>query len=290
MPGSSVAGSREAPSRWELRDGFLDLSRARIMGIVNVTPDSFSDGGRFLRKDEALRHAERLVREGADLLDVGGESTRPGSDPVPADEEQRRVVPVVREAVRLGVPVSVDTAKAAVARAALEAGAAVVNDVTALADSDMAAVVAESGAGLVLMHMQGTPRTMQADPSYENVVEEVAEFLRRRRERAEEAGVARERIVLDPGIGFGKRLEHNLALLAGLDRLRELGSPVLVGASRKSFVGALTGVTDPGRRLAGSLAAAVLARAQGAAVLRVHDVAATREALAVAEAILAADR
>ena len=264
----------------------MDLARARIMGIVNITPDSFSDGGRHLDVAAACRRAERLVLEGADILDLGGESTRPGSEPVPEEEEIRRVVPVIREITALGLPLSVDTSKAAVARAALEAGAAVVNDVTALGDPAMGPVVATFGAGLVLMHMRGRPRTMQANPVYEDLLGEVCAFLRERRDRAEACGVARERILLDPGIGFGKRLEHNLELLARLPEIAALGSPVLVGASRKRFLEALTGVAEPEDRVAGSVAAAVAARLRGASVLRVHDVAATREALAVADAVL----
>jgi dihydropteroate synthase len=258
------------------------------MGVVNITPDSFSDGGRYLDADAACRRAERLVLEGADLLDFGGESTRPGSDPVPAAEEIRRVVPVIEGIAGLGVPLSVDTSKAEVARAALDAGAVIVNDVTALGDPAMAALVAESGAGLVLMHMRGRPKTMQDDPVYEDLMGEVRGFLGERRDRAEAAGVARDRIALDPGIGFGKRLEHNLELLSRLPEIAALGSPVLVGASRKRFLARLTGVTEPADRVSGSTAAAVAARMRGAAVLRVHDVAETREALAVADAVLRA--
>jgi dihydropteroate synthase len=274
------------PGIWRFRDGEMDLARARIMGIVNITPDSYSDGGRYMGVAAACRRAERLVLEGADLLDLGGESTRPGSEPVTEEEEIRRVVPVIREITALGLPLSVDTSKAAVARAALEAGAAVVNDVTALGDPAMGPVVATFGAGLVLMHMRGRPRTMQANPVYEDLLGEVCAFLRERRDRAEACGVARERILLDPGIGFGKRLEHNLELLARLPEIAGLGSPVLVGASRKRFLEALTGVAEPEDRVAGSVAAAVAARLRGASVLRVHDVAATREALAVADAVL----
>ncbi len=283
----------EAPSPpppWRFRGGSLDFSRARVMGIVNLTPDSFSDGGRYLDPADALRRAEALVRDGADLLDLGGESTRPGAEPLPLEEELRRVVPVVREAVRLGVPVSVDTAKAAVAREALAAGAAVVNDVTALGDPAMAPLVAETGAGLVLMHMRGNPRTMQEDPRYEDLLGEVAAFLRERRAAAEASGIAREAVVLDPGIGFGKTLGHNLELLRRVDVIAALGSPVLVGASRKGFLGRISGVLEPERRGPASLAAAVAARLGGAHLLRVHDVAATREALAVADALLAGPR
>ncbi len=281
-------GRTDRAASWRHRGGELDLSRARIMGIVNITPDSFSDGGRYLDPDAACRRAERLILEGADLLDLGGESTRPGSDPVPAEEEIARVVPVIGEIAKLGVPVSIDTSKAEVARAALEAGAVIVNDVTALGDPAMATLVAETGAGLVLMHMLGRPKTMQTDPVYADLIGEVGAFLVERRARAEAAGVERDRILLDPGIGFGKRLEHNLTLLARLPELASLGSPVLVGASRKRFLSTLTGVSEPEDRVAGSVAAAVAARMRGAAVLRVHDVAATREGLAVADAVLGA--
>jgi dihydropteroate synthase len=255
------------------------------MGILHVTPDSFSDGGEFLDPALACRHAETLVADGADLLDIGGESTRPGSDPVSPEEELERVMPVIREASRLGVPVSVDTTKAVVARAALDMGAAILNDTSALGDPEMAPLAAEYGAGLVLMHMKGTPKTMQADPGYEDVVGEVTAFLRDRRRRAEEAGVPREAIVVDPGIGFGKGLEHNLELLARLDELVALGSPVLVGVSRKRFISMLTGSSRPDDREPGSLAAALAARTRGGSLFRVHDVAAVRQALAVFDAI-----
>ncbi len=274
------------PPPWRFRGGGFDFSRARVAGIVNVTPDSFSDGGRFLDASAAIHHAESLVREGADLLDVGGESTRPGSDPVSVEEELRRVVPVIREAARFGVPVSIDTAKPAVAREAIEAGAAIVNDITALGDPAMAGLAAESGVGLILMHMRGTPRTMQDAPHYDDLLGEIREFLIERRARAEAAGVPRERIVLDPGIGFGKTTAHNLEILSRLAEIVALGSPLLVGVSRKRFIGAVTGIEDPAERLAGSLAAAVAARSAGAVLVRAHDVRATREALAVADAIL----
>jgi len=261
------------------------------MAILNVAPDSFFDGGRYCGVAEALAHARTLIGEGADLIDIGGESTRPGSRPVTLEEERRRVVPVV-VALRAetALPISVDTTKAAVAAEALAAGADLVNDVSAgRLDPAMLSVVAGHGAGIVLMHMQGTPETMQRDPVYDDVVREVLEFLSERITAARAAGIAGDRILVDPGIGFGKRLEHNLALLAGLDRLAALGVPVVVGASRKTFLGALTGraVED---RLSASVAAAVVAVASGARVVRVHDVGATRAALAVAEAIGAARR
>lgn len=257
------------------------------MGIVNVTPDSFYGGGRAATLEGALALARRLIADGADLLDVGGESTRPGARPIAASEERARVVPVVAALRReTAVPISIDTTKAEVAAAALAAGADMVNDVSAgRFDPAMLPLVAERGAAVVLMHMQGTPATMQEAPAYDDVVAEVAEFLAARAAAARAAGVAAARIWIDPGIGFGKRPEHNLALLAHLERLTAQGYPVLVGASRKAFLGTLTGDAVEGR-LAASLAAAVLAVSHGARVVRVHDVAATRRALAVADAVL----
>lgn len=252
------------------------------MGVVNVTPDSFSDRGVHLDPDVAAAAARRMVEEGAAIVDVGGESTRPGSDGVSADEELRRIVPVLD---RLGgeVPLSIDTAKAEVARAALERGAMLVNDVTALrGDPELAGVVAGSGAYLCLMHMQGQPRTMQAEPRYEDVAAEVAAFLEERLEFAVAAGIAEERVCLDPGIGFGKTVAHNLELVRRLDVLVALGRPVLVGFSRKSSLRRLTGSDD---LLGASVAAAVTAFERGAAILRVHDVNPTVDALTVAAAI-----
>jgi dihydropteroate synthase len=258
----------------------------RLMGIVNVTPDSFSDGGRYLDADRAIEHARALVAEGADLLDVGGESTRPGARAVSADEELRRVLPVLEGLDGLGVPISIDTSKAAVAEVALHAGAELVNDVTALrADPELAAVCAARGCDVVLMHMQGSPRTMQEAPAYGDVVEEVKGFLAERIRVATRSGVAEDRIWVDPGIGFGKTVEHNLELLRRLSELRDLGRPVVVGTSRKSFIGTLTG-REVGDRLGGTIASNVLAVRAGADVLRVHDVAQAREAVRVAEAIL----
>jgi dihydropteroate synthase len=271
---------------WRCGRHTIALDRPRIMGILNITPDSFSDGGQWLDPDAAVRHGVALAAEGADILDVGGESTRPGAAAVPADEEARRVVPVIAALVRqVQVPISVDTRKAAVARAALDAGASIVNDVTALADPAMAALARDSGAGVVLMHMRGTPETMQQAPQYKDVVAEVQAFLAERVAAAVAAGIGRERIVVDPGIGFGKTTAHNLALLGALARLAEV-APVLVGASRKRFIGEITGA-PAGARLPGSLAAALWSLRHGAALVRVHDVAATRAALAM-EAALAA--
>ncbi len=261
------------------------------MGILNVTPDSFFDGGRHAGLDAALAHARRLIAAGADVVDVGGESTRPGAAPLPADDELARVVPVVA-ALRheSDVPISVDTTKAAVAAAALDAGADVVNDVSAgRFDPGLLPLVAARGAGVVLMHMQGTPATMQAAPHYDDVVAEVRDFLRERAAAAIGAGVDPARIWVDPGIGFGKRRQDNLDLLAHLDALVTLGFPVLVGASRKGFLATAASET-PDDRLAASLAAAALAATNGAAIVRVHDVAATRRALALADAVRAAGR
>jgi dihydropteroate synthase len=256
-----------------------------IMGVLNVTPDSFSDGGEFLDADAAVEHAERLGREGAGIVDVGGESTRPGADPVPEEVELERVLPVVERLTRtLGLRVSVDTAKLAVAEAAIEAGARVVNDVTAFrADPEMAGLVAGSGAICCLMHMQGAPRTMQASPRYEEVVSEVKAFLEERLAFAVAEGVPEERVWLDPGIGFGKTLEHNVELLRRLDEIVAIGPPVVIGTSRKSFLGKLTG-RDEKERLPGTIATNVLAYERGASVFRVHDVAPVADALKVAVA------
>jgi dihydropteroate synthase len=257
----------------------------QLMGVVNVTPDSFSDGGRYLDSDAAIAHGVELVRDGADVLDVGGESTRPGAEPVGEAEELRRVKPVVA-GLADKVTVSIDTSKVAVAEAAIDAGASIVNDVTALqGDPEMAGVCAERGVGVVLMHMPGNPRTMQDDPRYEDVVDDVKVFLAGRLEAAIDAGIAEERIWLDPGIGFGKALEHNLELLRRLGELRELGRPLVIGTSRKSFIGKVDG-SSVDERIGGSIASSVLAAAEGADVLRVHDVAEMGQALKVAAAVL----
>jgi dihydropteroate synthase len=275
-------------AEWHLPDRVLRLDgRALVMGIVNVTPDSFSDGGRFAATDAAVAHALELVRQGADILDVGGESSRPGSQPVPADEELRRVLPVVRElAGRTRVPISIDTTKATVADACLAAGAHIVNDISALrGDPDLAGVVAARRAGVVLMHMRGTPATMQDDPRYDDVTAEVCRFLEERLHFAAAAGIEAGRVVLDPGIGFGKRTEHNLTLLARLGDVRALGRPVLLGVSRKGFFGKLLG-RGIDERLPASLAAACRAVALGAAqVIRTHDVRETCDAMALLAAI-----
>lgn len=258
----------------------------RIMGIVNVTPDSFSDGGQYLDAGAALAHAQALEADGAALLDVGGESTRPGAEPVAEAEELRRVVPVIEalSAGGTGAQISIDTIKLAVARAAADAGATFVNDVTAFRhEPELAGLVGDRGLDCCLMHMRGEPRTMQESPAYGDVVSEVKAFLEERLAFAVAEGIAEERIVLDPGIGFGKTAEHNLELLARLDELVALGRPVLVGVSRKTFLGRITG-REVGDRLAATLAANVLAFAKGATIFRVHDVAPLRDALAVAAA------
>ncbi|MGF1472316.1 MAG: dihydropteroate synthase [Rubrobacteraceae bacterium] len=260
-----------------------------LVGILNVTPDSFSDGGDHPDPEAAARRAAAMLDEGAHILDVGGESTRPGSEPVSPGEELDRVIPVIRRILeeRPDAVISVDTYRSATAGAALEAGAALVNDVTALrGDPDMAKVVAEAGCPVVLMHMQGAPETMQEEPRYEDVVREVREFLAERAAHAETAGVAPENVILDPGIGFGKTLQHNLLLLSDLDAIGRLGYLVLVGASRKSFIGKISGVEEARYRVSGTLATSVLAYERGATLFRVHDVRANREALEVAEAIL----
>ena len=263
-----------------------------VMGVVNVTPDSFSDGGLWLDADAAVARGTELAAEGAAILDIGGESTRPGAEPVGADEELRRTIPVLERLaeLRTGAQLSIDTAKLSVARAALAAGATYVNDVTAFrADPDLAGLVAEAGCDCCLMHMQGEPRTMQSDPRYDDVVGEVRAFLEERVAVALAAGIAPQRINVDPGIGFGKTLAHNLELLRRLDEIAALGFPVVVGVSRKAFLGTLTGRELPAARVAASVAANVLAFERGARIFRVHDVAATVDGLKVATASLPAD-
>ncbi len=260
--------------------------KSKLMGVVNVTPDSFSDGGLYLEPEAAIAHGEELADEGAEILDVGGESTRPGAPAVEAVEELARTEPVVADLAGLGHTVSIDTSKLTVAEAALDAGATIVNDVTALrAAPEIGSLCADRGATVVLMHMLGNPRTMQLEPAYEDVVDEVKAFLVERAEAALEAGVAEDRIWLDPGIGFGKTLEHNLELLRRLGELRELGRPLVVGTSRKSFIGKIDG-SEAADRIGGTIASSVLAAAAGADVLRVHDVAEAAQAARVASAIL----
>jgi dihydropteroate synthase len=264
----------------------LDLQFPVIMGVVNVTPDSFSDGGRFLAADAALEQALTLVREGAGIVDIGGESTRPGCDAVPADEELRRVLPVIEAlAGSVGVPISIDTMKVEVARRALAAGATIINDVSALRyDDEMVDLIAESGCPVCIMHMKGQPKTMQDDPRYDDVVGEVLRFLEERLVFALARGVREEQIMIDPGVGFGKTVAHNLALLDGLSRFTELGRPVLLGASRKRFLGAILGA-EPGERIIGTVATTVIGYLAGAHVFRVHDVKPNFEALRVALAV-----
>ena len=265
----------------------LDLSWPRIMGIVNVTPDSFSDGGEFFGSTAAIEHGLALQAEGADILDVGGESTRPGAEPVPVEEELRRVVPVVSALADAGALVSVDTRRAEVMRAALQAGARIVNDVTALTgDPDSLGIVAASDASVVLMHMQGEPRTMQKNPTYRHAPTEIFDFLGVRVAACHAAGIPKERIAVDPGIGFGKAVSHNLELLGSLPLFAGLGCAVLVGVSRKGFIGRIAGVKSAKDRPPGSLAAGMLALDRGASILRVHDVAATRQAMLVRQAVL----
>lgn len=305
--GRSLAGSRyvwwdealtdghELPAGWQdalsaprvILPG-LPTDRPLVMGIVNVTPDSFSDGGTAFSIDAAVARAGAMVEEGADILDIGGESTRPGAQDVPAAVEIARVEPVIRalRAAGLRTPISIDTRKAAVAEAALQAGADIVNDVSALGyDPDLARVVVDSGAALCLMHAQGTPQNMQADPRYDDVLTEVFDYLARRMDHAVAAGIDPARLITDPGIGFGKTQEHNLTLLRGLSLFHALGAPILLGASRKRFIGTITGVAQADGRLSGSLAVALAAAAQGAQILRVHDVAETVQALSMWRAL-----
>jgi dihydropteroate synthase len=273
---------------WRCRDREFRLGeRTLLMGVVNVTPDSFSDGGRFLGAGDAVKHGVQLAADGADILDVGGESTRPGAEPVPLEEELARVVPVI-EGLRAEVPevaVSVDTRHPAVARAALAAGAVIVNDVTAASDPETIDAVREAGAGLVLMHMQGEPRTMQANPTYDDVVVEVRDFLAARIGEVVAAGVPRDRLCVDPGVGFGKTIAHNLAVLRDIGSFRALRVPVLVGASRKRFIGELTGVDDPADRVEGTAGAVAWCAAQGVEVVRVHDVKEMARVVRVVDAI-----
>ena len=272
---------------WAIRDRVLSTAvRTLIMGVVNVTPDSFSDGGRFLGAESAVAYGRLLSAEGADLVDVGGESSRPGAEAVPPAEEIKRIVPVIAGLVAAGVPVSVDTTKPEVAAAALTEGALVVNDTTAFGHPDMAPLVAEARCGAVLMHMQGTPQTMQDNPTYGDVTIEVRDYLLERAAMAQAAGVESSRICLDPGIGFGKAQRHNLQLLARLNLLVATGYPVLVGTSRKSFLGKILDQADPTERDVATAATVAIATTLGAAVVRVHNVAMTRQAVLIADAIV----
>ena len=273
--------------RWIARDITFDFPRPMLlMGIINTTPDSFADGGRFLDTDSAVDHALRLADEGADILDIGGESSRPGSEPVPEEEELRRVIPVIERLAKRGESViSVDTQKPAVAKAALDAGASIVNDIAANRESpEIWEVVAVAKAGYVCMHMQGTPQTMQAKPRYDDVLREVGDFFSRRLAKLGEHGISGEQVALDPGIGFGKDLDHNIKLLSGLNRFSVAERPILVGMSRKSFIGKLLG-TPTGDRLPASLACAAWSAIEGAHIVRVHDVAETVQAVRMVEAL-----
>lgn len=286
----SAAGRASRDSKqlcWKCRDRvFLIAGRPLIMGILNVTPDSFSDGGRFVEIKAAVAHGLRLAEEGADIIDVGGESTRPGADDVEEEEELRRTAPVIAELARnTDAVISIDTRKSVVARRAIEAGAHIVNDVSALThDPKMPTVIRECGAGAILTHISGAPRTMQNDPHYDDVVAEVSDYLRRRVRSLTEGGLNREALAVDPGIGFGKTLRHNVRLLADLGAIGNIGRPVVIGLSRKSFLGMITG-RPVGERLAGSLAGLVFCALNGAHVLRVHDVKESRDAALVAAAL-----
>jgi len=262
----------------------FDLSRPLVMGIVNVTPDSFSDGGQHFQRDAALAHAHQLIAEGADIIDIGGESTRPGAQPIGVQEELDRVLPIIEGLRGAPVPISIDTCKPQVMQAAIAADVQMVNDINALQDAAAMNAVATGNVAVCLMHKQGNPQTMQTQPQYQNVVAEVGEFLRERIAAAEAAGIRREHIVIDPGFGFGKTLAHNLDLLRRLDKLRELGVPVLAGLSRKSMLGALTG-REAGDRVAASVAAALIAVQNGASIVRVHDVRETVDALKIWNAV-----
>lgn len=267
--------------------GMLDFSAGcLVMGILNVTPDSFSDGGKFFECDKAIEQGLKMVSQGAAIIDVGPESTRPGAEPVSANEQIKRAVPVIKAlAEKINIPVSIDTTNYEVARAALDAGASMINDITALADERMAQLAAEREVLVVLMHIQGTPRTMQIEPKYKNVVAEVLSFLLERAKRAEEFGIPKERIFIDPGIGFGKTVEHNLKLLANIDKFVDTGYRVLVGPSRKGFIGKLTGKENPAERIFGSAAAVALCASAGVSIIRVHDVAEMLELVKIANAI-----
>lgn len=276
------------PFTWRARTTEFETGRLPLlMGIVNITPDSFSDGGLFQQVDAAVEHALRLTAEGADILDIGGESTRPGADPVTADEELKRVLPVIERLLgRAPIPISIDTTKSVVARAALDAGADIVNDISGLTfDAEMIDICAASDCGVVCMHIQGDPQTMQRNPTYVNVVQEVRDFLAERLVELERAGIDRARVVIDPGIGFGKTAEHNLELLSHIEELRALGRPVMIGHSRKRFLKTLLG-RSLDERLSGTIGVSIAAASQRADVLRVHDVAAVRDALTAWDAVM----
>ena len=278
-----------AATQWKIAGQTIDVSQhALVMGVLNITPDSFSDGGRFFTAEKAIEHGVRMAEEGAQIIDVGGESTRPGAEPVPAEEELRRVIPVIEKLrEKIDTTISVDTSKAHIASEAIQAGASIVNDVTGgRGDKTMMPLVAEKKSGFIIMHMQGNPRTMQANPRYDDVVSEVADFFRQQYARVLECGIDPMAIAFDPGIGFGKTLEHNLELLAQLERIRVHNRPLVVGVSRKSFLAKLTGLTEMSDRLAPAVALTSLLRTRGAGVFRVHDVKENVSALRVTEALL----
>jgi dihydropteroate synthase len=275
------------PSPWFLGKVTLDWQRPYIMGVLNITPDSFSDGGMFDELPKAVEQALEMIKGGADLIDVGGESTRPGARPISVEEELRRVIPVIEELREFtDAPISIDTNKAAVAEEALKAGANIINDISAGADPQMFSVLAQHSCPVILMHRQGTPETMQQEPHYNYVVDEVYEFLAQRIETAQAAGIARKRISIDPGIGFGKTVAHNLELLRRLGEFRSLGCPILIGTSRKSFIGKVLGLNEPKHRVWGTAATTALALAQGAHIFRVHDVAMMTQVIRMAQAVL----
>ena len=278
-----------AATQWKIAGQTIDVSEhALVMGVLNITPDSFSDGGRFFTAEKAIEHGVRMAEEGAQIIDVGGESTRPGAEPVPAEEELRRVIPVIEKLrAKIDTVISVDTSKAHIASEAIKAGASIVNDVTGgRGDKTMMPLVAEKKSGFIIMHMQGNPRMMQANPRYDDVVSEVADFFRQQYTRVLECGIDPMAIAFDPGIGFGKTLEHNLELLAQLERIRVHNRPLIVGVSRKSFLAKLTGLTEMSDRLAPAVALTSLLRTRGAGVFRVHDVKENVSALQVTEALL----
>jgi len=285
-PGSAMARIEGGAEVWRTSRRSIDVSRPVLMGILNVTPDSFSDGGRYFDPDDAVAQAERMIEQGADIVDVGGESTRPGSAPVKEDEELRRIVPVIEGLTkRLDCPVSVDTSKSTVARRALELGAEIINDISGLRfDPGIGDLAAATGAGLVLMHIRGRPRTMQQDVHYDDLMGEIAAELERSVRQALTAGCRHEQLVVDPGIGFGKTAEHNLVIIDELERIARLGYPVLMGPSRKSFIGTTLGL-DVGERVEASTAACVVGLLRGARIFRVHDVVEARRALDMAQAI-----
>ncbi len=286
QPASATVNKDSIQTCWRCGSRELQIgSRTLLMGVINVTPDSFSDGGLNFNRDKAIAHARRLRDEGADILDIGGESSRPGAEPVPESEELGRVLPVIEALQDLDIPISIDTYKAGVADAACRAGASIVNDITALAgDPDMARITAQHGAGLVLMHMRGTPASMQSMTQYQNLIEEIKAFLAEAVERAVRAGVRRESIAIDPGIGFGKTGEQNIEILSRIGCFRELGCPVLVGTSRKSFLGHITG-QPVDRRIFATAASVACAVSRGADIVRIHDVSAMRDVVRVADAI-----